>query len=362
MTGSDGGHDAGARRRLAVSGLRRLPTAELVGWVLRAVEDRLATGSGPTAPTGPAGLAQTILGSRPRYTRAEVASQVDVPLADARRLWRALGFPEVGDDEAVFTDLDVEALARLAGLLDSGLIDLETALGLARAMGQLLARLAGAQLDVLLDTGVARTPAASLLAGSDLLDTVEALTVYAWRRQVAAAAQARLVSHPDASASSRLVGFVDVSGYTRLVQRVAGEELRALLDRFEAVTFDLVAAAGGSLIKTIGDEILYTHPDPAAGVGIALDAVAWADRDGGRIRLHAGLACGPVLERAGDVFGPTVNLAARIAEVARSGTVRVDRTTAELVRDEPGIVVGAPLLRPVRGYPSLRSYRVTRRH
>jgi len=58
-----------------------------------------------------------------------------------------MGFPDVGDDEVVFTDADVAALARVTELLDEGLLDLGTAVQLGRAMGRTTARLADWQME-----------------------------------------------------------------------------------------------------------------------------------------------------------------------------------------------------------------------
>src|ERR1044072_8850868 len=106
-----------------------------------------------TAPdddaTGMAGLERALLGGSRRYTRIEVAERAGVPLEHARRLWRALGFPDVDDDNVAFTDLDVHALRTVQELLELGLLDEDTQLATTRAMGQSLSRLAEWQVSVL---------------------------------------------------------------------------------------------------------------------------------------------------------------------------------------------------------------------
>ena len=52
-------------------------------------------------------LERVLLGGRRKYTRLEVAEKAGVPDERSRRLWRALGFATVRDDEVVFTDADV---------------------------------------------------------------------------------------------------------------------------------------------------------------------------------------------------------------------------------------------------------------
>ena len=66
--------------------------------------------------------------------------------------------------------------------------------------------------------------------------------------------------------------------------------------------------------------------------------------------VHAGLAFGPVLHRSGDVFGPVVNIAARIAGLARQGTVRTDTAMATALADSTEFTLAARAPRRVRGY------------
>jgi len=78
--------------------------------------------------------------------------------------------------------------------------------------------------------------------------------------------------------------------------------------------------------------------------------------------VHAGLAFGPVLHRSGDVFGPVVNIAARIASLARQGTIRTDTAMATALADSTEFTLAARAPRRVRGYLQLRTYRLRRTH
>ena len=62
-------------------------------------------------------LAQALLGT-PAFTPLDVAREAGLDLDEARRLWRALGFPPVGDDERVFTRADVEIVRAVRALLE----------------------------------------------------------------------------------------------------------------------------------------------------------------------------------------------------------------------------------------------------
>jgi len=86
-------------------------------------------------------LELAILGESPVLSAADVAAEAGVTLEEARRLWRALGFPDRGA-EVAFTTADAEAVSILVQQVESGLIDFDLAVTLTRAVGQTMARLA----------------------------------------------------------------------------------------------------------------------------------------------------------------------------------------------------------------------------
>ena len=77
--------------------------------------------------------------------------------------------------------------------------------------------------------------------------------------------------------------------------------------------------------------------------------------------LRIGLATGLVINRMGDIFGTTVNMASRLTSLARPGTVVVDRATADDLRDDDRFSAAALWPRPVRGLGMVEPYVVTRR-
>ena len=102
--------------------------------------------SAPEEELSPAELiSRGLLVGEGRYTRLEVAQRAGVTLDEARRLWRALGFPEVGDDQRVFTGADVAALTHAGSLIKAGIVDGDSLVELARPLGNLMSRLAAAQ-------------------------------------------------------------------------------------------------------------------------------------------------------------------------------------------------------------------------
>ncbi len=96
----------------------------------------------------------------------------------------------------------------------------------------------------------------------------------------------------------------------------------------------------------IGDEVMFVVDSVAAAARIGLSlADAYADDDL-LSDVRVGLACGPVLLRDGDYFGPTVNLAHRIVNIGNPGTVIMsDEFHAALTEKAPGEFT-AKALRP----------------
>ncbi len=117
------------------------------------------------------------------------------------------------------------------------------------------------------------------------------------------------------------VGFLDLVGYTALSQELEDDELGMLVSRFEALTHDTVAQLGGRVVKTIGDEVMFVSEFPEVAAAIALRLTERTGGDAVLPEARAGLAYGPTIAREGDYYGPVVNLAHRLVEVAYPGTV-----------------------------------------
>ena len=285
-------------------------------------------------PPGTAGAMEAfLLGQEPTLTRVQVAERAGVPLDLAVTLWHQLGFPHRGDDDVAFAESDVDALRLSADLVELGILPPESQAALVRTWGRSYARLAEWQTGLLASLVLAgpdgeRDPAEQLTTlTADVLPRVEALQTYVWRRHLASAAQ-HLLDDAGALAQAETqlaVCFVDIVGYTTRSRSLDGAELVEWVDRFEQDTTTLVVDHGGQVIKTIGDEVLFTVDDPAAAVTVALALGArGADEDDPFPAVRAGVAHGPVVRRLGDVFGSTVNAAARLTSAARPGSVLVD--------------------------------------
>lgn len=277
---------------------------------------------------------RALRGPGERFTQAEAAQRAGVPLEKCERIWRAGGFPNPGPDERSCTDEDVEVLRTFEA--GAALLGQDVALQLVRVMGSSMARVADAMIAAFvvnvavptlqgdpggLSLARANTEAILLMRGSSVaMDVI-------FRRHF------ELLQRPLAEGDQRTqqlaVGFADLVGSTALAQQLSIKELGSALAEFDELASDAVVAAGGRVVKLIGDEVMYVAADSTTGCDIAL---ALADRFADHRRLppvRGALECGAVLSRGGDYFGRVVNLASRIIKLTPPGTV----VTSTAIRD-----------------------------
>lgn len=311
-------------------------------------------------------LEQMLLGGARRYTRGEVSDASGISAERATKLWRALGFADVGDDEVVFNDADVDALRTLGEFTDSGYLTPELEASVTRAMGQSLSRLAEWQAGMLSELVIGHTGEVSeadvLAAAGKLLPVLERMQSYVWRRHLAAVAGRVLASSVEELISRELtVGFADIVGFTKLSRRLSQTELGELIESFEGTATEVVAEGRGRVVKTLGDEVLFVADSPADAAEIGLRLVERIDPTVGGPALRVGMASGDVVTRFGDVYGPVVNVASRLTSLAKPGTALVDRDLAAALKDHPDYELRARRVRVVRGYAHLRPCRLRRR-
>ncbi len=305
-------------------------------------------------------LEKVILGEVPALTSSDVATAAGVTLEQARRLWRALGFPDAGE-HAAYTDADLTALSTLVGAVEAGAIDFDTAVRLTRAVGQTMARLADWQVATLaarveqLESGSEATGSrigSALRIAEQVGVPFEQLLIYSWRRHLAAAVgrvEALGAADEDLHTSQFTVGFADLVSFTALSNEMDEDRLADMVEIFESRCADVVAGKHGRVIKTLGDSVLFVCEDPVRAMEIALSIVDVIGNDSRLPDVRLGLATGSVIMRLGDVFGPPVNLAARLTRVARRNRVITDLTTAEAL-PEDRFDTRALTARPVRGF------------
>lgn len=314
-------------------------------------------------------LTSLILGSDLTYNADEVTREGGLSFEQGQRLWRALGFPDTGDDIA-YGKSDVEAMEIVASAIDSGLLDQETVFRMTRALGHTMSRLADWQVSTLVDmvesdvgdgTSANRLEAALELARS-VTPNFERLIIYAWRRHLAASVsrvEALGAADEELLTTSVTVGFADLVRFTALSNGLDDASLASLVETFESRCTDIVTARGGRVIKTLGDAVLFVCEDPRLATQIGLDIVRQIGSRQDLPDVRVGLATGSVINRLGDVFGPPVNLAARLTSVARTNRVIVDQTTAAVLGDE--FETRTLPARPLRGFGNVEPVTVSLR-
>lgn len=133
--------------------------------------------------------------------------------------------------------------------------------------------------------------------------------------------------------------FADVAGSTRLYERLGdAEALRAVercLNRVERV----ITGYKGRVIKTIGDEIMAAFDSAEEGMQAACDMQQRVEDlppiSGVKLSIRVGFHFGPAIEDKNDVFGDTVNVAARMTSLAKGGQII---TTGEAIAALPALL------------------------
>ncbi len=314
-------------------------------------------------------LERAILGEVPVFTAHDL-DEGGIPIADVRRLWRALGLP-LNEESVTFTGADTTTMGALLDAVDRGGIPMDAAVNLTRAIGQTMARLADWEISVLvplidaLETGPdaagSRLGAATQLV-EELSDVFERVMVNAWRRHLAAAAS-RMEGvdelDEDADTWQITVGFADLVSFTALSNELDEGRIGDLVELFESRCHDVVQAHHGRIIKSLGDSVLFVNDDPLRAYETAEGIIAVIGRDGRMPDVHVGMATGHVVTRMGDVFGPPVNLASRLTNIARRNRIILDQATADLLPAREFESRRLPA-RPVRGFGLLEPVTVRR--
>ncbi|MEE8551311.1 MAG: adenylate/guanylate cyclase domain-containing protein, partial [Gemmatimonadota bacterium] len=136
---------------------------------------------------------------------------------------------------------------------------------------------------------------------------------------------------PTARGGLRTVLFTDLVGHTEMMSRLGDERGRDVLREHERITREVLAAHGGTEVKTMGDGFMVSFGSVTKAVecAVALQR-AFAEHEGEALSVRVGLNAGEPIEEDGDLFGATVILASRIAAKAEGGEILVADTVRGL--------------------------------
>jgi class 3 adenylate cyclase/YHS domain-containing protein len=131
--------------------------------------------------------------------------------------------------------------------------------------------------------------------------------------------------------------FADIAGFTALTEAHGDEHAVALVEEFAGAVARELPPIGGQHIKTIGDALMVRVPDPGDAIRLGLRIAHDLIRGHEAPAVRVGLNYGTAVERDGDYFGNTINIAARVSALASGGEVLVTGQTAALAPDLDGV-------------------------
>ena len=127
--------------------------------------------------------------------------------------------------------------------------------------------------------------------------------------------------------------FADVAGSTKLYEALGDAEAKVLIDEALIGMKVITQRHRGRVVKTIGDELMCVFPDAERGFMAATDMQTLVNAlvvtKGVKRMIRVGFHAGPVIEEKGDVFGDTVNVAARMAGLAKGMQIMTTRSTVD---------------------------------
>ncbi len=265
-----------------------------------------------------------------RASLRALAPRSGLTLDTAVQLIRAAGFAVADVDDEQFLADDVE-LFRLAGVALE-MFGLEPTLQFARVAGAALAQIADAAMtnfgqNVLAsldarDAGDLERVRAADDANVLLFDGVPTILTGLFSHACEDAVR-RTATSGSATTSDLTVGFLDLVDSIGLAERVAPDELGALISGFERDATERVSAIDGRIVKTLGDEVMFVAADAASACLVALELAEAVAAHPVLGQLRGGLAAGGLVRGYGDYYGPVVNVAARVVKVADPGTILV---------------------------------------
>jgi adenylate cyclase len=277
-----------------------------------------------------------LLSSEARYTAREIAGETGLDLDWFLTQQRVLGLAVPGPDERVFGDADLESARLGLRYREAGLPD-DEALEAQRVLGRGMARYTEAVRTLVgqafLEGGTNEAELASRLEGvtKTLLPLVGPWLEYVFSLHMREALRQEVVT-AEQLATGRLgegrdcaVAFADLVGFTELGETIPSEELGSVAGRLSRLAEDVVTPPT-KIVKEIGDAVMLVSSDPTELVRTALRLVEGGE---GLPAIRAGIAYGPAVNRWGDWYGSTVNVASRLTERARPASV----LTTEAVRD-----------------------------
>src|SRR6185503_2140670 len=269
-----------------------------------------------------------------RVTVDEAAARVGLSVDETLRIRRAWGLADPRTGEPAVPPGEIAALEFMTNV--AGFVGSELALHVARVVGTAMSRMAEAEIALIRSRleapmqGRGESTASILGAYAAVVGSVLPPAL----QMLDAIHRAHLVANgwpytekalppSENNVVDLVVGFADMTHSTRLVQQLDLAGLDRAITTFEAVTSDVIAAAGARVVKRLGDGVMFVTSRPDVACAVALDLVDAFRDHAVSPPVRVGLAAGHVAALRGDFFGPAVHLAARIVAAAPRSTALV---------------------------------------
>lgn len=141
--------------------------------------------------------------------------------------------------------------------------------------------------------------------------------------------------------ASKTIMFVDISGSTRLYDELGNTAARQKIDHCLSIIKDIAVRFFGTLVKEIGDEVVCTFHSPDVAFIASCEMQRTVSEDTNKqksalpaykpLHIRIGFHHGEVILESGDVFGESVNITARVTELATSGKILTTGSTVGLL-------------------------------
>jgi adenylate cyclase len=286
---------------------------------------------------------ERLLAGNATFTQREIAEESGFELEHLSAFRQSLGLAVPDPDARVFTEEDLETAKDARKLAETG-FPFEETLDVTRVLGTSMSRYAEAlrvlfaqaiikpgDSEVELAKRLAETAGELMPLSSRMLDHVFLLHMRQLLRNDYISLAER-TSGKVSDTAETTVAFADLVGFTELGETVGVEELSGLAGR-------LARLAGGvvkppvQVVKQIGDAVMLVSPEVPDAVETCLALIERAEGEDDFPPLRAGVAFGPAVNRWGDWFGSTVNVASRLTARARPGAVLVTEPVRAAAED-----------------------------
>jgi len=153
--------------------------------------------------------------------------------------------------------------------------------------------------------------------------------------------------------------FTDLVGFTALTAERGDDHAADVALEFCLRAREIAAAYDGEVVKTLGDGVMLRFEEAGAAVRMGLELVERLAGVPGFPAVRVGMHTGPAVERDGDWYGATVNVASRLCSAAGGGEVLVSKATAGAIATMSDVRLGEPRLHwlknvvePVAAHPA----------